>query len=289
MNLTIFIHKYLTPRHLLTRLVGKLASSELKSFTTFIIKQFVKFKKIDMDQALYPIEHYKTFNDFFIRELKAEARPLGQADIVSPADGKITQFGTISNGNLIQAKGQDYTTRELLAISKEEAQKFNGGSYFTVYLSPRDYHRVHMSCRGKLIKTIFVPGDLYSVNDNAISNIEALYARNERLICYFETEYGLMAHIMVGATITGSIFTSWTNGVESLHSTRIVEKDYSDKNIMLEKGDYVGAFLMGSTTVTLFEKPIDFNTTNIKENQPILVKTDVSTVKNSEAAQDTAE
>lgn len=276
MNLTIFIHKYLTPRHLLTHLVGKLARAELKSFTTFIIKQFVKFKKIDMEQALYPIEHYKTFNEFFIRELKHEFRPLGKAEIVSPADGKITQFGTITNGTLIQAKGQDYTTRELLAISKEEAQKFDGGSYFTVYLSPRDYHRVHMPCQGKLIKTIFVPGDLYSVNDNAITNIEALYARNERLICYFETEFGLMAHIMIGATITGSIYTSWTNDIESLHSTRIVEKDYSDKEIILQKGDYVGAFLMGSTTITLFEKPIEFNTVNIKENKTILVKTDVS-------------
>lgn len=258
MNIKIFLHKYLTPRHGLTCLVGKLASAKLGKVTTAMIKGFSKLNKINLEEAKYQVDHYKTFNEFFIRELKDGARPLGDSQVVSPADGKIVAYGSIDQEQLIQAKGQEYTVRELLAISKEEATKFNNGSYFTLYLSPRDYHRVHMPITGKLVKAIFVPGDLYSVNDNAINNIEALYARNERMICYFETELGLMAHVLVGATITGSIHTVWEGAIQAKHSKRIIEVDYSDKNIVLEKGQYMGAFLMGSTTITLFENKLNF-------------------------------
>lgn len=275
MNIKIFLHKYLTPRHALTKLVGKLASAKLGKLTTGMINIFAKANKINLDEAKYPPSHYQTFNEFFIRELKDGARTLGTSDVVSPADGKLAAYGTIEQGQLVQAKGQDYTVRELLAISSEEAAQFNGGSYFTVYLSPRDYHRVHMPVGGKLVKAIFVPGDLYSVNDNAIANIEALYARNERMICYFETEMGLMAHVLVGATITGSIHTVWPGAIEAKHSKRIIEVDYHDQDIYLEKGAYMGAFLMGSTTVTLFTENLTFKPDTLV-GQPMQVLQDLA-------------
>lgn len=272
MNYKIFIHKYLTPRHGLTKVVGKLASARLGKLTTFIIKSFVKLNKVNIEESKLDTSEFKTFNEFFIRELKDDVRPLGDATYVSPADGKIAEFGTITSGKLIQAKGHEYTLRELLAISKEEAEAYENGSYITVYLSPRDYHRVHMPCRARLLKAIFVPGDLYSVNENAISNIENLYARNERMICYFDTDFGPMIQILVGATITGSILTVWADAIKEQHSPRILEKDYRTENIILEKGEYMGAFLMGSTTINIFKNKVDFDSVGIKKGQSIKVK-----------------
>lgn len=276
MNLSTFIHRFLTPRHLVTNLVGSLASARLGKLTTLMIKGFAKWKHIDLSQAKKSPEEFKSFNQFFVRELKPGLRPLGTKNFVSPADGKVAASGTITNGTIIQAKGQDYTTRELLGLSAEEAAKYDGCPWLTVYLSPRDYHRVHMPCAAELRKTVFVPGDLYSVNDNAIKHIEALYARNERLICYFDTQYGPMVQILVGATITGSIDTSWDGVVNASHGVRIIEKNYARGEVVFNKGDYMGAFLMGSTTINIFPQGTELNAFEVKA--PILQGQDVAGV-----------
>ncbi|WP_222985494.1 archaetidylserine decarboxylase [Psittacicella gerlachiana] len=257
-------------------MVGKFASAKCGKLTTLAIKGFIKLNKVNISEAKYPsADHYQTFNEFFIRDLNEQARPLGESQFVSPADGKVAMLGNIDHGTLIQAKGHNYTVRELLAISKEEAEKFNNCSYLTVYLSPRDYHKVHMPCDGKLLKAIFIPGDLYSVNDNAISNISNLYARNERLVCYFETEFGLMVQVLVGATITGSILQFWDNPIISDHAVHIIEKDYSESNIIIKKGEEMGAFVMGSTTINIFPGNVDFKLAEIKVGAPIKVKSSI--------------
>lgn len=268
MNFKIFIHKYLTPRHSLTQLVGKFASAKCGKLTTLAIKAFVKLNRVNLEEASHPTpSYYKTFNEFFIRELPTETRPLGEATYVSPADGRVTVAGEVTDNTLIQAKGHKFTLSELLAVSSEETRQYEGHSYLTIYLSPRDYHRVHMPCTGKLLKTVFIPGDLYSVNQNAFENIPNLYARNERLVCYFETEKGIMIQILVGATITGSIKVYFDEAYDAKHAVHIIERDYRDQNIVLEKGEVMGAFLMGSTTINIFPEQITFtdvaNTGNI--------------------------
>ncbi|MFC6276121.1 archaetidylserine decarboxylase [Psittacicella hinzii] len=278
MNLKIFIHKYLTPRHLLTKLVGKLASAKLGKVTTLAIKAFVKLNKVNLAEAKRPkAEDYSTFNEFFIRELPEDARPIGQAEFVSPADGKIAMIGQVNNGAMIQAKGHNFAVRELLGISSEEAEQYNGCTYVTVYLSPRDYHRVHMPCKATLKKSIFIPGDLYSVNENAFKNISNLYARNERLVCYFDTEYGPMIQVLVGATITGSIKTYWDNAIDAHHAVHFIEKRYADNEVVLEKGQLMGAFLMGSTTINIFPKQLQL-TDNVVIGEKIKVNEDLGNI-----------
>ncbi|RIY33128.1 phosphatidylserine decarboxylase [Psittacicella hinzii] len=280
MNLKIFLHKYLTPRHIITKIVGKFASKKCGKLTSLAIKGFIKLNKVNMYEAKYPdVDHYKTFNEFFIRDIQEEARPLGEDQFVSPADGKVAMLGIINNGTMIQAKGHDFTVRELLAISKEEASQFDNCSYLTVYLSPRDYHKVHMPCDGKLLKAIFIPGDLYSVNDNAFNNIPNLYARNERLVCYFETEFGLMVQVLVGATITGSILQFWEDSLEINHSVHIIEKDYSESNIIIKKGEQMGAFVMGSTTINIFPGQLGFDVSGIGVGEPIKVRSNIGNLE----------
>lgn len=280
MNFKIFLHKYLTPRHGLTKLVGHIASAKLGPALPLVIKLFAKANNIDLSLAKEPIINFKTFNEFFIRDLKDGLRPIGSHNIVSPSEGKVTQFGRITDcQQLIQAKGQYYSLQQLLGISSTEAKKYKNGSFFTIYLSPKDYHKVHMPCTGTLTKAVFIPGDLYSVNDNAINNIEALYARNERMVCYFDTKYGEMIQILIGATITGSIHTVWQDAIKSQHSNSIIEKDYTNlaEPIVLEKGQYMGAFLMGSTTINIFTQALDFDA-NIVPDATILVNANLANV-----------
>ncbi|WP_222987071.1 archaetidylserine decarboxylase, partial [Psittacicella melopsittaci] len=235
-----------------------------------------KLNKVNMAEAKYSsAEHYKTFNEFFIRDLVDGARPVGDSNFVSPADGRVAMLGKINSGTMIQAKGHNFTVRELLAISNEEAAQFDNHSYLTVYLSPRDYHKVHMPCDGKLLKAVFIPGDLYSVNTNAFTNISNLYARNERLVCYFETQYGLMVQVLVGATITGSILQFWDNPIIADHAVHIIEKDYTKSNIIIKKGSEMGAFIMGSTTINIFPGEVDFASANVKIGEPIKVNSNL--------------
>ncbi|GAM78231.1 phosphatidylserine decarboxylase [Vibrio ishigakensis] len=204
--------QYWLPQHGLTRLVGKLASAKLGSFTTSIIRWFIKQYKINMDEALHSDPaHFKTFNDFFVRELKPGVRPVVEDEsvIVHPADACVSQFGPIENDRLIQAKKHDYSARELLGGDLDLTEEFSEGHFATLYLSPSDYHRVHMPCDGTLRQMIYVPGDLFSVNPLTAENVENLFARNERVVCIFDTEFGPMAQVLVGATIVGSIELIW--------------------------------------------------------------------------------
>jgi len=248
------IGQYLLPKHLLSRLAGLLASAKMGKFTTFLITQFIAKYKIDMSEAKYsnPI-YYNTFNEFFTRELREGIRPVteGTDNIILPVDGKISQLGEIKQGRLFQAKGHDFSLRELLGGNDAVAAPFDDGLFSTIYLSPQDYHRIHMPIAGKLEKLIFIPGDLFSVNPLTAENVPNLFARNERAVAIFATAVGPMAMVLVGATIVGSIETVWQG---TLKSKEIQQWDYKDQNISLEKGEELGRFKLGSTIVALFPK-----------------------------------
>lgn len=248
------IGQYLLPKRLVSRLAGLLASAKMGKFTTFLITQFIAKYKIDMSEAKYsnPV-YYNTFNEFFTRELREGIRPVteGSDNIILPVDGKISQLGEIKQGRLFQAKGHDFSLRELLGGSDEVAAPFDDGLFSTIYLSPQDYHRIHMPIAGKLEKMIFIPGDLFSVNPLTAENVPNLFARNERAVAIFATAIGPMAMVLVGATIVGSIETVWQG---TLKSKEIQQWDYKDQNITLEKGEELGRFKLGSTIVALFPK-----------------------------------
>ncbi|WGW00048.1 archaetidylserine decarboxylase [Vibrio sp. YMD68] len=248
------------PKHALTRLVGKLASARLGSLTTAIIRGFIKQYKVNMDEALdSDPSHFKTFNEFFVRELKDGLRPVAEGDqvITHPADACVSQFGPIVDGKLIQAKGHDYTSVELLGGDEELANEFADGEFATLYLSPSDYHRVHMPCDGVLRQMIYVPGDLFSVNPLTAENIPNLFARNERVVCIFDTEFGPMAQILVGATIVGSIELTWAGTVTPPRGNTVYRWNYpaeGNKSVHLKKGQEMGRFKLGSTVINLFAK-----------------------------------
>ncbi len=252
--------QYWIPQHGLTRLVGKLASAEAGSLTTAIIRWFIKRYNINMDEALHSDpKHFKTFNEFFVRELKEGARPIidEESVITHPADACVSQFGTIKDGQLIQAKGHDFSAVELLGGDSKLAEEFTDGEFATLYLSPSDYHRVHMPCDGTLRQMIYVPGDLFSVNPLTAENVPNLFARNERVVCIFDTEFGPMAQVLVGATIVGSIEFTWAGTVTPPRGNTVYRWDYpatGDKSVSFKKGDEMGRFKLGSTVINLFAK-----------------------------------
>lgn len=210
-----------------------------------------------MEQSERPIGAFRSFNDFFTRTLKPGMRPLANAatDVLSPADGAVSQLGQIENGRIFQAKGQNYTAAELLGGDTDLAKRFEGGSFITIYLSPSDYHRVHMPVGGALRQTAYIPGDLFSVNTVTAQNVPRLFSRNERLSCVFDTTAGTMASVMVGAMIVASIKTAW-GGLIQPHGKRVIRTDLaaSDTAIAdLSAGDEMGQFLLGSTVILLFE------------------------------------
>ena len=250
--------QYFMPKILLSRAVGKIASSELGTITTFLIKTFIKYYNVNMGEAkVKDPARYKTFNEFFTRVLKNGARQVDDdiKSITHPADGAISQFGEIYKDAILQAKGHYYSLETLVGGNSKDAKPFENGCFVTTYLSPKDYHRVHMPLTGKLEKMIFVPGDLFSVNPLTANNIDNLFARNERVICFFNNEeIGRFAVVMVGATIVASISTVFAGVVAPKPIRKIYSYDYTKDNIILKKGDELGAFLLGSTTICLFEK-----------------------------------
>lgn len=257
-NLKISL-QYILPKLWLTRLAGWGANKRAGWLTKLVIDLFVKYYKVDMKEAQNPdTASYRTFNDFFTRPLREDARPIDTDPniLVMPADGIISQAGGIDNDKILQAKGHDYTLEALLAGNYQLADQFRNGSFVTTYLSPRDYHRVHMPCNGILREMIYVPGDLFSVNPLTAQNIANLFARNERVICRFDTEFGPMVQILVGATIVGSIATLWS-GTVTLPREGIIKRwswpEGSNKNaIALLKGQEMGRFKLGSTVINLF-------------------------------------
>lgn len=251
--------QYLVPQHLLSRLVGWLAASEEALIKKTFISHFVRRFDIDMREAIIedPLA-YKSFNDFFTRQLKADARPLlaNRNSIGCPADGAISQIGDIHKEAIFQAKGHYFNLVELLGGDRERAEPFIGGKFATIYLSPRDYHRVHMPYRGTLREMVHVPGQLFSVNTRTAENVPGLFARNERVVAIFDTELGPMAVILVGAMIVASIETVWAGQVTPhRRQVRTTRYDASSRQpIVIEQGAEVGRFKLGSTAIVLLPK-----------------------------------
>ena len=248
--------QYLLPHHLLSRAVGKLAASETPWIKKAFINGFARRYNIDMSEAANSdLTSYSSFNAFFTRALRDGARPI-DADtnsIVCPADGVVSQAGRIDNGRILQAKGQWYSALELVGGDEALADQFEDGSFATIYLSPRDYHRVHMPIAGKLRRTIYVPGDLFSVNQTTAENVPRLFARNERLVCIFDTACGPVAVILVGAMIVAAIETVWSGLVAPTAQRKLID-EASVKAVELDKGAEMGRFKLGSTVVLLFGK-----------------------------------
>ncbi len=247
--------QYLIPKQALTVLAGKLASAQAGSLTTSVIRWFVDRYKVNMAEAANPdIASYPSFNEFFTRPLKAGARPLADADFLCPVDGAISQFGPIERDQIFQAKGHSYSTTALVGGDRDLAARFENGSFATLYLSPRDYHRIHMPCDGKLTRMIYVPGALFSVNPTTARGVPGLFARNERVVCVFDTANGPFVLTLVGATIVGSMATVWHGVVNPPRPGVVREWRYDEQNVVLRKGEEMGRFLLGSTVVMLFPK-----------------------------------
>ena len=248
----IFIQaQRVVPQHQLSRVVGKLAASEHPIIKNTVIQAFKVQYGIDMSIAEQSNAlKFKSFNEFFTRSLKEGVRQIDTDphSIVSPADGAISQLGKIEEGDIFQAKGQSFSVEKLIA-DPQLAEPFKNGHFATVYLSPKDYHRVHMPFAGTLTETLYVPGELFSVNQTTAENIPGLFARNERMVCLFDTELGRMAVVLVGAMIVAGIETVATGKVKPSGHLEL-----NQHNLFLEKGAELGRFYLGSTAVVLFEK-----------------------------------
>ena len=253
--------QYLLPKQALTALAGRVAGTRGGAMTTRLIRWFVARYGVNMDEAALPdIAAYPSFNEFFTRALKPGARPLATAEWLCPVDGSISQFGAIEGDAIFQAKGHTYSTTALVGGDAALAARFANGFFATLYLSPKDYHRIHMPCDGTLKRMIHVPGALFSVNPTTARGVPGLFARNERVVCEFETPRGPLVLVLVGATIVGSMATVWHGIVNPPRPGRLREWSYRDGEVVLKQGDEVGRFLLGSTVVLLFPSgPMRFN------------------------------
>ena len=254
--------QYLMPKRALTRLAGRVAGWQGGAGSTALIRRFVARYRVDMAEAAEPrIEAYASFNDFFTRALKPGARPLAAADLLSPVDGAISQFGAIKQGQLFQAKGHAYSATALVGGDAGLAAPFADGHFATLYLSPRDYHRIHMPCAGTLRRMLHVPGALFSVNPTTARGVPGLFARNERLVCLFDEPQGRpFVLVLVGATIVGSMATVWHGLVNPPRPGVVRDWRYDDAPVTLAQGAEMGRFLLGSTVVLLFPAgPLAFN------------------------------
>jgi phosphatidylserine decarboxylase len=248
--------QYILPKHLLSRLVGKLAAAKAGPVTQVLIKLFIKAFKIDMQEAMYEKPSaYDTFNAFFTRALKNDIRPIIEGDniLCQPVDGKVSQFGDIIGDNVFQAKGHNYSVTSLLGGKPALAEYFKGGKFVTIYLAPKDYHRIHMPIAGKLTDTLHVPGELFSVNPLTAENVPGLFARNERVVTVFDTAVGKVALVLVGATIVASIETVWAGNITPPAGKYVQHWQHGSDDISLEKGEEMGRFKLGSTVVLCFQ------------------------------------
>jgi len=249
--------QYALPKRLLTQLAGKLAGLEGGKATTAVIRWFIRRYGVNMAEAANPDPaSYASFNAFFTRPLGEGVRPLAEADFVCPVDGAISQFGPIEFDQVFQAKGHFYSTTALLGGDRALAARFENGDFATIYLSPRDYHRIHMPCAGRLTQMIYVPGELFSVNPATARGVPGLFARNERVVCVFEGAFGPFAMVLVGATIVGSMATVWHGVVNPPRRPDIEKRSYAEGEVVLDQGAEMGRFLLGSTVVLLFPKDV---------------------------------
>jgi phosphatidylserine decarboxylase len=250
--------QHLLPKRALTEAVGRLAAARGGAATTAAIRAFIRRYRVDMSEAADSRpQAYATFNDFFTRALREGARPIGDSDWVCPVDGAVSQLGPIESGRIFQAKGHAYDCAALLGQGggvgrAHDAGVFEGGQFATIYLSPRDYHRIHMPCAGVLRHMCHVPGALYSVNPLTVQNIPALFARNERVVCHFDTDHGPMVLVLVGATIVGSMATAWHGLVNPPRPGQVRRWDYAPGAVPLKQGEEMGRFLLGSTVILLW-------------------------------------
>jgi phosphatidylserine decarboxylase len=249
--------QYIMPKHAISRLVGKFAAAKMGWFTTLAITKFIKAYGINMNEAkLKQPSDFTTFNDFFTRELEEGARPINSGEnLCYPVDGAISQQGDIVDGQLIQAKGYNYSLTSLLGGDARTSAPFQGGKFSCIYLAPKDYHRIHMPMDATLRERIYVPGELFSVNPLTARNVPGLFARNERVVAIFDTEFGQLAMVLVGATIVASIETTWAGTVTPPAGKDIFRWQYPKSGINVitfKKGDEMGRFKLGSTVVCAF-------------------------------------
>ena len=255
--------QYALPKKALTRFAGRVAGHPGGARTAGLIRWFIRKYGVDMDEAADPNPaHYATFNDFFTRALRAGVRPIAGTALVSPVDGAISQFGPIAEDQIFQAKGHRYSTCALVGGDQALARRFDNGHFATIYLSPRDYHRIHMPCDGVLRRMVYVPGDLFSVNPVTARGVPGLFARNERVVCVFDGPAGPFVLALVGATIVGSMATVWHGTVNPPRGTAVRSWDYPETgegSVRLQKGEEMGRFMLGSTVVLLFPaSPLTF-------------------------------
>ena len=253
--------QYLLPKKALTAFGGWVATRRWGRLTTRLIAWFVKKYRVNMVEAAEPdLAAYPCFNDFFTRALAPGAHPLADSTWVCPVDGAISQFGAIAQDQIFQAKGHAYSTTALVGGDAALAAQFENGSFATIYLSPRDYHRIHMPCDGRLTRMVYVPGDLFSVNPTTARGVPGLFARNERVVCVFDTDHGPLVLTLVGATIVGSMATVWHGVVNPPRLPQVTEWHYDSGAVTLRKGDEMGRFLLGSTVVLLWpQATLDWN------------------------------
>jgi phosphatidylserine decarboxylase len=249
------VPQYLLPQQALTRLAGRFAAWRGGTATTTAIRGFIRRYGVDMTQAAEPNPAaYATFNEFFTRALRPGVRPLAATDLICPVDGAISQYGAIAGDQIVQAKGHTYSTAALLGGDAELARTFDHGGFATLYLSPRDYHRIHMPCDGRLLRMTHVPGALFSVNPTTARGVPGLFARNERVVCVFEGAVGTWVMVLVGATIVGSMATVWHGVVNPPRPGSLRRWDYVDRTVSLAQGEEMGRFLLGSTVVLLMPR-----------------------------------
>jgi phosphatidylserine decarboxylase len=249
--------QYLLPKRVLTVLAGQFANLSGGALTHAVIRKFVAHYRVDMTEAAEPdITRYATFNEFFTRPLREGVRPIAPAPFVCPVDAAISQFGPIEHDQIFQAKGHSYSTRALVGGDQALARRFDHGHFATLYLAPRDYHRIHMPCDARLERMIYIPGELFSVNPLTARHVPGLFARNERVVCVFETPFGPFINVLVGATIVGSIATVWHGTVNPPRTRDMREWRYGERDVVLAKGAEMGRFLLGSTVVMLFPKNV---------------------------------
>jgi phosphatidylserine decarboxylase len=251
--------QYIIPQHFLSSLMFRFTRIKVLWIKNTFTRWFVKKYQVNLAEAeVENIEDFIHFNDFFTRALKPSLRPISDSKLISPVDGVVSQSGKIEDSQIFQAKGHQYSTNDLLA--DKSSTVFNNGKFATIYLSPRDYHRIHMPCDGTLLEMKYIPGSLFSVNQKTVSSVERVFARNERLVCLFKTEFGQMAFILVGAIFVGSMQTIWEGQITPPYGKKITNYNYKDKVIKLSKGDELGRFNMGSTVIMLLPKDsIDIN------------------------------
>lgn len=269
------LRQYLVPQHALSRFAGMLSHCEIPWLKNYLIQWFLKRYNVNLQEAIESDPYaYPSYHEFFIRQLKPHLRPIDPSpvSITSPCDGAISQIGKIEQGTLVQAKNKSFSVSALVGDA-EDAKCFEKGHFTTIYLAPIDYHRVHMPLSGTLTHLRYIPGDLFSVNPLTTDHVDNLFARNERVVCFFKHDHRSFAIILVGAMIVGSIFTRWGGNIKPYRGKEILNISYPqtpEQHIRLDKGDEMGYFALGSTVIVLLDENMHWEY-DLSENSRLVV------------------